>query len=280
VGGLQRFCVACGYEMRPGQRFCTVCGRAAKEDSPVPAGQRPGGLAAPEPPDAPRRGRSRWPLLVGLVVLVAAGAAAAVVVLHPFHHTLVAGGAARASQHSGRPSPSAPDVPSVAATGTPLATARPTSSAPLSPQQAAQGLAMLLARSVADRSSVVNAVAGVANCGPGLHQDPRIFRAAAASRQRLLAELAGLPGRSALPAPLLQALTTAWQASATADGDFARWAQDERSRGCVPGDHADPGYQAATGPDNRATAAKKAFAGRWDLIARQYGLHPYRWNQL
>jgi hypothetical protein len=209
--------------------------------------------------------------LLAVLGVVAALAVAAVVVLHPFHHTVGASGAARATRHSGRQSPS------VSATRTPLTSA---SSAPVSPRQAAESLASLLASSVADRSSVVGAVADVSHCGPGLSQDPGIFRGAVAARRHLLARLASLPGRSALPAPLLQALTTAWRASAAADRDFARWAQDEIFTNCTRSDQADPGLNAATGPDNQATAAKKAFASAWQPVAARYGLQAYRWDQL
>lgn len=147
-------------------------------------------------------------------------------------------------------------------------------------QQAAESLAALLAQSVTDRSSVVNAVNDVSNCGSGLNQDPATFTSAATSRQNLLSQLARLPGRSALPEPMLQALVHAWQASVQADQDFARWAQDEVSQGCTQNDHADPGYQAAAGPDSQATIDKKSFATAWNPIAARYALSPYQWDQL
>jgi hypothetical protein len=205
-------------------------------------------------------------VILGLAAVVVAGAVAAVVVLHPFHHAVAATGTA---QHTGRPS---------AGPGSPLASSA--SSAPLSEQQAARNLAALLARSVTDRRSVVSAVAGVSRCGPGLGHDARVFRDAAAARQQLLSQLAGLPGRAALPAPLLQSLTGAWQASAAADRDFAHWARDELSHGCVRNDQSDPGFQAAAGPDSQATAAKKAFASSWDPMAARYGLRAFQWDQL
>jgi hypothetical protein len=149
-----------------------------------------------------------------------------------------------------------------------------------SAQQAAASLAGLLAQSVTDRSSTVNAVNSVSQCGPTLSQDPQILESAAASRQRLLSQLASLPGRSALPGQMLQALTGAWLASATADRDFAQWAQDELSRGCTQNDQADPNFQAARAPDAQATTDKKAFVNLWNPIAAQYGLTSYLWNQL
>ena len=147
-------------------------------------------------------------------------------------------------------------------------------------QQAADSLSALLAQSVTDRSSIVSAVNDVSGCGPSLGQDAQTFQNAATSRQNLLSRLAGMPDRSALPAPMLQALTGAWQASIQADQDFAQWAQDEASRGCVPNDHSDPGYQASAGPDGQATTDKKAFVTGWNPIAARYGLTSYQWNQL
>ena len=126
----------------------------------------------------------------------------------------------------------------------------------------------------------MNAASSVSQCGPALSQAPQAFESAAGARQGLLSQLASLPGRSALPRQMLQALTRAWLASVTADRDFARWAQDELTQGCTQNDQADPNFQAAAGPDNRATTGKKAFVSLWNPMAAQYGLPSYRWNQL
>jgi hypothetical protein len=138
----------------------------------------------------------------------------------------------------------------------------------------------LLAQSGTDRAAVTQAVSAVAACSPGLSQDETIFSTAASSHQTLLAKLAALPDRSALPAPMLQDLTTAWQASSEADQDFARWAQDEISHGCSTNYQSDAGYQAAKAPDGQATTDKKAFAALWAPIADQYGLPLYQYNQI
>ena len=79
---------------------------------------------------------------------------------------------------------------------------------------------------------------------------------------------------------MIQALTSAWQASAQADQDFAQWAQDEATQGCTPNDQSDRNYQAAAGPDNQATADKRAFVNLWNPIATRYGLATYQWDQL
>ena len=151
----------------------------------------------------------------------------------------------------------------------------------LSPQrQAAQALAALLAQSGTDRAAVTQAVNAVAACSPGLSQDETIFSNAASARQVLLGKLAGLPDRSALPASMLQDLTTAWQASGQADQDFANWTHDEISQGCSTNDQSDASFQAATVPDNQATKDKKAFAALWTVIANQYGLPLYQYNQI
>ena len=167
----------------------------------------------------------------------------------------------------------------------PAAVSSPATSATPSPalaqrQQAAQALAALLARSGADRTAVTQAVSAVAGCSPGLSQDETIFTNAASSHQALLGELAALPDRSALPAPMLQALTMAWQASGAADQDFARWTQDEITHGCSTNYQSDANYRAARVPDDQATKDKKAFAALWMTVADEYGLPLYQYNQL
>jgi hypothetical protein len=161
----------------------------------------------------------------------------------------------------------------------------PASSAVSSPavtsgRQAAQALAALLAQSGTDRAAITQAFNAVAACSTGLSQDEAIFSNAASSRDVLLGQLAALPDRSALPAPMLQDLTAAWQASGQADQDFAKWTQDEISRGCSTNDQSDASYQAATAPDNQATKDKKAFAALWAAIANEYDLPLYKYNQI
>ncbi|HJY56252.1 MAG TPA: hypothetical protein VJ418_07715, partial [Streptosporangiaceae bacterium] len=147
-------------------------------------------------------------------------------------------------------------------------------------RQAAQALAVLLAQSGTDRTAITQAVSAVEDCSPGLSQDETTFSDAASSRQALLGKLAALPDRSALPASMLQDLTTAWQASGKADQDFANWTQDEISHGCSTNYQSDASYRAATGPDDRATQDKKAFAALWTAIANEYGLPSYHYNQI
>jgi hypothetical protein len=173
--------------------------------------------------------------------------------------------------------PTSSPVPSAVSSLAPSAVSSPA----LPPRrQAAQALAALLAQSGTDRAAVTQAVSAVADCSPGLSQDETIFSNAASSHQALLGKLAALPDRSALPASMLQDLTTAWQASGEADQDFAKWTQDEISHGCSTNYQSDASYQATTVPDDQATKYKKAFAALWTAIANQYGLPLYQYNQI
>lgn len=147
-------------------------------------------------------------------------------------------------------------------------------------RQAAVRLSGLLALSVTDRGAVINAVADVRGCGPSLHRDARIFAKAARSRQHLLSRLGRLPGRSLLPAAMLQDLTGAWQASAQVDTDLARWAHDTIARRCHRDTGSDASLRASYAPDRGATTGKQAFASLWNPLARRYGLTTYRWSQL
>jgi serine/threonine-protein kinase len=184
-----------------------------------------------------------------------------------------AGPPASSAAPSTGPSVAPSTVPSVAPSSV-------SSSAQPTRKQAAQALAALLAQSGTDRATVTQAVGAVAACSPGLSQDETIFSNAASSHQALLGKLAVLPGRSALPAPMLQDLTAAWQASSAADQDFARWTQDEIAHGCSTNYQSDAGYQASGAPDDQATTDKKAFAALWPAIAGEYGLPFYQYNQI
>jgi WD40 repeat protein len=147
-------------------------------------------------------------------------------------------------------------------------------------EQAAEGLAGLVLQSVTDRSSIVAAVADAESCGPTLSQDPQTLENAAADRRNLLVQLANLQGRSVLLPDLLATLTGAWQNSMKADQDYAAYAQDELSKGCHKNDTSDPNYQAAIGPDGRATADKQDFVTLWNPIATEYGLPTFIWSEL
>jgi hypothetical protein len=206
------------------------------------------------------------------VVLILAGVAGALLV-HRSSHTGQVATAARSTAAGGQ---------SASAGGqSATATASASATSTLPPrQQAAKALAALLAQSVTDRSAITGSASDVDQCGTNLSQDAQTFGNAATSRQNLVSQLAGLPARTALPASMLQDLTQAWQASASADQDLSQWAQDESSAGCTPNDHADPHFRAAKRPDKQATSAKQAFVSQWNPIASTYGLTSYQWNQL
>jgi hypothetical protein len=197
--------------------------------------------------------------------MAAAIAAVVILVVHPFGHHPIS---PPASSNSTKPAVTSPS---------PAPTA--TSGSPSSQQQAAASLAALLGESAGDRISVKGAAQDVAKCGANLDQDAQIFRSSALSRQRLLQQLAGLPSQSALPSQMLQDLTGAWQASVAADRDFEAWARDQVSSGCIPG-QPDPHFQAATGPDQQATADKKAFLRLWNPLAVRYNLTTYQQDKL
>jgi hypothetical protein len=198
------------------------------------------------------RSRPRRPLVGGLVALL---------IVHAFHGLGGGSHAAAAQPASKKPTQSA-------------SAAAPTQRA------AASALAALLAQSVTDRDTIVNAVGAVNHCTSGLSQAPQAFQNAAAGRQRLLQQLAGMSGRSALPAAMLRQLTGAWQASAAVDQDLGKWAQDEVSKGCTKNDHGDPSFQASNTPDVQATNDKAAFVSLWNPVAARYGLTRYTTGQL
>jgi hypothetical protein len=205
--------------------------------------------------------RHRRLLAAGLFALVAAVIVVpALLIAHSFHG-LTGGASAAARPTVKQPAPG------------------PSAAAP-SQRAAAARLATLLAQTAADRSAIVGAVGAVEDCTAALGQAPQVFQNSAASRERLLQQLATLPGRSALPATMVQALTGAWQASAAVDTDLGKWAQDEAARGCKPHDHADANYQASNAPDIQATNDKAAFVSGWDAIAAKYGLTRYQTSQL
>jgi hypothetical protein len=230
---------------------------------PPPSGDLPtsvlGGMQqAPPPSGGPRRsvGSLLPAITAAVLVLVAAAAVIVVVTLRHGSGTGVA---------------------------TPPATTTATSTSGTknisAEKQAATTLDGLLSQTVGDRSAVINAVTDVRRCGPSLRQDARTFSTAASSRRTLLSKLGSMTGRSALPASMLQHLTSAWQASAEVDTDLSRWAGDEIGHGCRKNDQ-DSNLGATNGPDTQATAGKQAFARQWNPIARRYALTTYHWQQL
>jgi hypothetical protein len=243
----------------------------------------PGGPAGPPAPPGrpPRPGnggrRSRAPLYWSALSAVAAVAVVVIVLqLHPFSHHETINDAANSSK-TARPATSA--HASASASLSPSVSASVSSTA-VTEQQAASTVAGMLASSVTDRTAINNAYNDVYGCGPNLHSDAAVFTGAVSSRRALLATLATMPGRSALPPALLTDLTKAWQASMAADQGLATWADDEGSQGCVTGDTGDPAYRTTVAPDNEATEYKTDFTTDWNPIAARYGLTTYQQGQL
>jgi hypothetical protein len=199
--------------------------------------------------------------------------------LHPFSHHETVNDAANSTGTTTPASAASTNSPAVSASAT---VSSPASVSPTAAteRQAASTVAGMLASSVADRTAIDSAYNDVDSCGPNLDGDAAVFTRAANSRRALLAGLAALPGRSALPPALLSDLANAWQASIAADQGFATWANDEVTQGCVADDTSDPGYQSTITPDNEATQDKTAFVAQWNPIASSYGLTTYQQNQL
>jgi hypothetical protein len=74
---------------------------------------------------------------------------------------------------------------------------------------------------------------------------------------------------------MISDLTTAWQASATVDGDLAKWAADAAGH-CRKGNLNDPNYTATIPFDSKATNGKIAFVRRWNPLAHKNGLPTYQ----
>lgn len=252
---------------------------------PVSGGGQPppGPLSEPfqgaprQPPRRHDRDGSGTPLalwVVLLVILFGGGAAAGVLVAHPFSHPApraAAGGAGTATAATHASS-------AASASASPAASATVSASA-VTEQQAATSVAAMLSQSVSDRSAINSAYDSVLACDAQMASAPQVFDNAASSRQKLLASLATMSGRAALPPALISDLTQAWQASIAADQAFAQWANDELA-GCTPNDTGSAAYKATITPDDNATRYKTAFVAQWNPIAAQYGLTQYQQNQL
>jgi hypothetical protein len=147
-------------------------------------------------------------------------------------------------------------------------------------QTAAVALNKLLAQSGKYRAEVNVALGDVLAC-KSLRASRDAFGASAANRRGLVAKLAVLPDRSALPQGMLQDLASGWQASIQVDSDFQAWAQDETGGGCNPKTvTSDPHYQASNAYESPASTGKAEFAQAWRPIAVKYGLPRYTQYQL
>jgi hypothetical protein len=247
---------------------------ADQQPSPSPSPfypqPRPGGPGGP----SGRERRSRAPLLWSVLsVAVVAAVVVFLFLLHPFNHHATVNDAANSTGTTASASAAATSAPATSA-------ARSASPAAVTEQQAASTVAGMLASSVDDRTAIDDAYNDVDSCGPNLDGDAAVFTRAANSRRSMIARLASMPGRSALPPALLSDLANAWQASLSADQGLATWASDEAAQGCVPDDTSDPGYRATVTPDNEANQDKTAFVAQWNPLATSYGLTTYQQDQL
>jgi hypothetical protein len=248
----------------------------------TPPGGWPTGPQGPgEPPGGPHR--SPWLLAAGiaasLLLVGGAGGGAYLLAANGKSPAPIASVTSAPAANTAPVTPATTSGPAPAPTTTAPATTPPPTTAPppVTEQQGATHLSGLLAQSVSIRNSIVSASQDAGNCGGAFAQDAQTFRQAAAARRSLIGQLDRLPGAQALPAQMLSDLRSAWQASATADDDYARWADDEAAGGCTTNDT----WLAATdAPNQQATAGKMAFIVLWNPIANRYGLPTYTQDQL
>lgn len=238
--------------------------------APIPPAPAP-----PAPPQAPGDdGRMTRTLVAITAAVVLIAGAVTVVVLHPWQNDKDR--ATVADTASNPPQPGTPSGPGTPATqpARPADSLTPTgatTSAPPAADPAAQATSVsgLLERSGSSRQSVVDAVRNADSCS-SLASAVTALSQAADARNTLLRELDALK-TDAIPdgATALAQLRTAWQESATADAQYASWAQAQADNGCGAGQSQKTAADAASA---RATTAKQAFVQAWNPIASRYGL--------
>ncbi|RFC73729.1 hypothetical protein [Streptomyces sp. AcE210] len=244
-------------------RFDPRAGGPAGPGGPGGPG-RPGPAGQPQAPYEPtgraatRKGQSRTGSKVPLIAAVGVG-------------ILVVGIGAGALISSGGEENKGDDAKPAAATGAPDSSS-PTPADPAKAQAVA--LDKLLADSNNSRDTVIRAVADIGAC-KDLGKAASDLRGAATQRTGLVTRLAALEVDK-LPdnAALTQALTKAWQASASADSHYAAWADQAAGKnGCKKG-HAKPTPQRRAGDQASGTAsAQKTQASKlWNSIATQWNL--------
>jgi len=161
-----------------------------------------------------------------------------------------------------------------AAKASSAAPAAPGSGTAVSPEMKAQAQALsdLLGTASASRQAVVGAVIAVGKCDK-LPESQAALTAAAAQRGELVQKLAALK-TDQLPdgAKLTEQLQKAWQASATADAEYAAWAGDAIA-GCDPATvKSNPHLKNGNDASGTATTAKTQASELWNAIAGRTGL--------
>ncbi|WP_026249000.1 hypothetical protein [Streptomyces sp. LaPpAH-108] len=239
----------------------------------APVGQAPviSGQPAYRPPmdedDGGRRGGGRTGSRVPVIAAVGIG----IVVLGIGAGALLSSGG---DDKKPDPTPAAASAP---------ASAEPSASAADDPaKQQAVALDKVLADSGNSRAQVIRSVENVKACRD-LGKAAADLRDAARQRNELVTRLGKL-SLDKLPdnAALKDALTKAWQASASADNHYAAWAgQAAGRRGCAKG-HARATNQTQAGDraSGTASAQKTRAAQLWNAIATKYGLTTRQTTQL
>ncbi|MGW2399002.1 hypothetical protein ACWCYY_20840 [Kitasatospora sp. NPDC001664] len=147
------------------------------------------------------------------------------------------------------------------------------SGAAVSPETKAQAeaLSALLGDANASRTAVVNAVASVRKCEK-LPESQAALDQAAQQRTKLVNGLAALKVDQ-LPsgAALAEQLKKAWEASATADSEYALWAADSIAA-CDPAKKDNQHLKNGDAASGTATTAKNQASTLWNAIAAQTGL--------
>lgn len=146
----------------------------------------------------------------------------------------------------------------------------------------AKALDALLADSNNSRAAVIKAVEDIKSCR-NLSDAATNLRTAAGQRTDLVTRLGKL-SVDKLPnhTELTSSLTRAWRSSATADNQYAAWAdQVGGKKGCHKGKaRTTPKVAAAERASGEATTAKKRASELWNPIATQYGLTSHQPTEL
>ncbi|MFE2724951.1 hypothetical protein [Kitasatospora sp. NPDC059327] len=246
-----------GYPQQPEQGYPAY--QQAPQEYPAPQGY--GGQDHPTTQVANRGGgRPSGKLIIGGVV---AGCAAAGILVA----VLMSGG----DEKAGHDKPAAPVATGSSPAGGPPAASG--TAATVSPEVKAQAQALsdLLGTANDSRQAVIGAVGSVQKCDK-LPESQQALTDAAGKRRELQTKLAALKTDKLPSGPqLVEQLNAAWQASATADDEYAAWAGDAQSA-CDPKKIDNQHYKNAVQASGTATTAKKQASGLWNTIAGQTGL--------